>query len=63
VRDNTERPITISKGTNKLIGTDYKNILDEVKNIDYNKDSDIKLWDGNSSTRITRHIEDLLSEK
>ena len=52
VRDNTERPITCLDGTNKLIGTDYKNISDEVKKIDYNKTSKIKLWDGNASDRI-----------
>lgn len=52
VRDNTERPITCLDGTNKLIGTDYKNISDEVKKIDHDKTSKIKLWDGNASDRI-----------
>ena len=30
VRDNTERPVTIQNGTNKLIGTDYKNLINEA---------------------------------
>jgi UDP-N-acetylglucosamine 2-epimerase (non-hydrolysing) len=53
VRGNTERPVTCTDGTNKLIGTDYKKIPNEVNNIDYNRKSDINLWDGNTSKRIT----------
>jgi len=60
VRDNTERPITYTDGTNKLIGTDYKNIPDEVKNIDYKRKSSIKLWDGKASERIVNIFEDII---
>jgi len=60
VRDNTERPVTCTDGTNKLIGTDYKNIPNEVNNIDYNKNSSINLWDGKASNRITKIFEDII---
>ena len=53
VRDNTERPVTITNGTNKLIGTSYTNIVDEFKKIDIDTTkSNINLWDGKASQRI-----------
>tara|TARA_S200002703_G_scaffold145067_1_gene139173 strand:- start:955 stop:2016 length:1062 start_codon:yes stop_codon:yes gene_type:complete len=61
VRDNTERPITCIDGTNKLIGTNYENILDEVNNINYNRKSNIKLWDGMASKRIVKIIKDKIT--
>ena len=59
LRDNTERPITISAGTNKLIGTSYENLLYEYRNINTLKKSSIDLWDGKSSKRIV----EILTEK
>jgi len=58
VRDNTERPVTCTDGTNKLIGTDYGNISYHVQTIDYGKKSSINLWDGKASNRII----DILNE-
>jgi UDP-N-acetylglucosamine 2-epimerase (non-hydrolysing) len=60
IRDNTERPVTIQNGTNKLIGTSYKNIEREIDIIDYNKKSNIKYWDGRSSERIVKILIDTL---
>jgi len=60
VRDNTERPVTIQSGTNKLIGADYKNISSEVNIVNYNHTSNIDLWDGNSSKRILAIIQETL---
>ena len=60
VRENTERPITVSLGTNKLIGTEYERIPGEItaelKN-NSNKHSIPSLWDGKSSDRISKIIE------
>ena len=57
VRDTTERPITVSHGTNKLIGTGYINILDEVKQTKPVKGEQIPdLWDGKAGERIARII-------
>ena len=54
VRENTERPITISNGTNKLVGTDFSKLFDNIFNdksiSDIQKDMP-KLWDGLSSKK------------
>ena len=53
VRENTERPITITNGTNKLIGTSYTNIVSEYEKINKTvQHSNIKFWDGNAANRI-----------
>lgn len=59
LRDNTERPITASEGTNKVIGTHPERILSETLNLLH---SDIpprkipELWDGRASRRIVKII-------
>lgn len=57
VRDNTERPVTITHGTNKLIGADYKNIIPQIGLME-NKTSNIDLWDGKSSKRIVKILKE-----
>ncbi len=55
VRDNTERPVTISDGTNKLIGTNYNQIPVEVNSVldqPINHNKIPELWDGQSGKRI-----------
>ena len=55
LRDNTERPETISEGTNELIGTDPKSISPAFKKLISNnwKVGKIpELWDGKTSERI-----------
>jgi len=55
VRDNTERPITITSGTNKLVGTDYSRLPAEVEKIlaaDTKSSSIPDLWDGQAGARI-----------
>ena len=57
VRENTERPITISLGTNQLIGKDYYKIPDLInnaKNIERRSNTIIPLWDGKASDRIAK---------
>lgn len=59
VRDNTERPVTISQGTNILAGTDFKKLPDVIlnKNIDLIKKPQIPhYWDGKSSGRILDYL-------
>ena len=54
LREETERPITVSKGTNKIIGVN-KNIINEINNALNTKIAsyeEIDLWDGNTSERI-----------
>lgn len=55
LRDNTERPETITLGTNELVGTAPKNIkpvLDTLFSGQWKKGGDIPLWDGNAAERI-----------
>ncbi len=55
VRENTERPITITSGTNKLVKLNTKVILAEIDKILSVSDCDYSIpeyWDGNTSARI-----------
>jgi UDP-N-acetylglucosamine 2-epimerase (non-hydrolysing) len=55
LRENTERPITITLGTNVLIGRDWKRLRDEFAlalNSHRKQSSPIPLWDGHASDRI-----------
>ena len=55
MRENTERPITITQGTNTLIGMDVSRLHREVIRIveGNRKSGEIpKFWDGNASERI-----------
>ena len=61
LRDNTERPETVTIGTNELTGTDSKKIIKAIKNIlsDKWKSGEIpKMWDGKTADRI---VDQLLS--
>ena len=63
VRDNTERPITIEQGTNRLVGTDYSQILGSIRKTiaEDNKFKIPKFWDGNASERIAEIIDNNLT--
>ena len=55
LRDNTERPITVSQGTNQLIGSDPEKILPAVKAILRGETKPGRvpdLWDGAAAQRI-----------
>lgn len=62
IRDNTERPITISLGSNTLVGSDKNKILNTVDQIlknQYKKSSVPKFWDGMASKRIIKILNDI----
>jgi UDP-N-acetylglucosamine 2-epimerase (non-hydrolysing) len=55
LRENTERPITVSHGTNRVVGTRPADILkatDEVLEGDNPVNPRQELWDGNAAGRI-----------
>ena len=55
LREETERPITVSEGTNKVIGTAQKIIISEINNslsTSISNEVKINYWDGNTSKRI-----------
>ncbi|NIM20392.1 MAG: UDP-N-acetylglucosamine 2-epimerase (non-hydrolyzing) [Candidatus Latescibacteria bacterium] len=64
IRENTERPITIEMGTNRLVGMVKNRIVDEGrKALRFGiKDSRIPdLWDGKASVRIVKVFETYFS--
>ncbi len=64
LRDNTERPETISIGTNELIGTDPAKLgpaLDRLFDGEWKKGGIPPLWDGRAGERIVAQLERLLA--
>ena len=66
VRENTERPVTVTLGTNRLVGRNLKELRTAVKNIlscDVKEGfpiqpntSRVPLWDGHAAERIAKVI-------
>jgi UDP-N-acetylglucosamine 2-epimerase (non-hydrolysing) len=59
LRNNTERPETVTIGTNELIGTDPKAIEPALKKLfegNWKKGSIPELWDGNTGSRIVNKL-------
>lgn len=64
VRENTERPITITMGTNQLVGRDLKKLRTAVERILNTNSKELKppdqaripLWDGRAAERIAKVI-------
>jgi len=64
LRDSTERPETVTIGTNELIGTDPGNIkpaLDRLFAEEWKKGSIPEKWDGKAGERIVSHLMELLN--
>jgi UDP-N-acetylglucosamine 2-epimerase (non-hydrolysing) len=65
LRDSTERPETISMGTNELVGTDPEAIrphLTQLMNGEWKKGTVPELWDGKTAGRIVDHLAALAGE-
>lgn len=59
LRDNTERPETITIGTNELLGTDPKAIAPAMEKLfagDWKKGAIPELWDGKTAERIVDEL-------
>jgi UDP-N-acetylglucosamine 2-epimerase (non-hydrolysing) len=59
LRENTERPITVTMGTNRIVGTDPEKIIAaafDVLNEDTKKSATIPLWDGRTAERIVDEL-------
>jgi len=57
LRPNTERPITITEGTNKMVKLETSNIIEEAMNIlngNTKKGKIPKYWDGKTAERIVQ---------
>ncbi len=63
LRENTERPVTVTCGTNTIVGTDPRRIVGEARKIlaGQGKRGNVPpLWDGKSAGRIASVIDDWL---
>jgi UDP-N-acetylglucosamine 2-epimerase (non-hydrolysing) len=64
LRENTERPITVTEGTNVIVGSDPERIVEEANRVlDGEKDGEHRIpecWDGQTASRIADVIEGAL---
>ena len=66
LRDNTERPETITIGTNELIGTDPAKLAPALARLmagQWKKGAIPSKWDGNAAKRIVEHLEGLMTSQ
>lgn len=59
LRNNTERPETVTTGTNVLVGTSKENLIKYLSILhqgNWKKGQIPELWDGNASRRIINHL-------
>lgn len=59
LRENTERPVTVSEGTNRIVGTDPARILAGWKDVQANtlQGRTPELWDGHAAERIVNVLD------
>ena len=63
LRDNTERPETVTIGTNELVGTNPANLAPALRRVvagQWKKGAVPEKWDGKAAERIVGHLERLL---
>lgn len=63
LRNNTERPETVTVGTNELVGTNPEKVLEALKRLVSGQWKEGRIpekWDGKSAERIVSHLEKLL---
>jgi UDP-N-acetylglucosamine 2-epimerase (non-hydrolysing) len=59
LRENTERPVTVTIGTSRLVGNDSQKIrtaFDDVMRGAWPQGQTIPLWDGHAGHRVAREI-------
>ncbi len=59
LRSNTERPITLTEGTNRLVGADPSSVMSELEQTLRNpmpRPSRPPLWDGHTAERVIRVV-------
>lgn len=66
LRENTERPETITQGTNELLGVNPQAVapaMDKLFNAEWKTGSVPEMWDGKTAGRIVDIMMELLSQK
>lgn len=64
IRENTERPSTISHGTNTLVGLDFVKadaLVDQIIAGSYKKGRPIPGWDGRAAYRVVESVSEFLA--
>ncbi|MBN2590384.1 MAG: UDP-N-acetylglucosamine 2-epimerase (non-hydrolyzing) [Sedimentisphaerales bacterium] len=59
LRENTERPVTVQSGSNKIVGTNPENIIQAYREVMNSNTRDTQippLWDGKAAERIAETI-------
>jgi UDP-N-acetylglucosamine 2-epimerase (non-hydrolysing) len=65
MRENTERPITVSQGTNTIVGRDRARIAQAIDDVFANggkRGRVPELWDGHAAERIALHLDAWLAQ-
>ncbi|HWF10478.1 MAG TPA: UDP-N-acetylglucosamine 2-epimerase, partial [Bryobacteraceae bacterium] len=66
LRENTERPATLSLGTNTLTGSDYakaRRLVSEILSGQYRRGNPIPGWDGRAAHRVVRELSSFLEAR
>ncbi len=66
LRENTERPITVTSGTNQLVGTDAAKIFGAAQDVlagNCKNSARPPLWDGSAAVRIVDIVEERFAAK
>jgi UDP-N-acetylglucosamine 2-epimerase (non-hydrolysing) len=66
LRENTERPATLSLGTNTLVGLDFvkaRKLVNEILANSYRKSRPIPGWDGRAAERVVRELSAFLESR
>ncbi len=66
VRENTERPVTVTLGTNEIVGTDSAKIIDAANRIlsgNWKKGEIPPLWDGHAAERIVKIFKNKIKDE
>jgi UDP-N-acetylglucosamine 2-epimerase (non-hydrolysing) len=66
IRDNTERPVTVTQGTNRLVGSDPSRIASEARDVlrhGVENATVPELWDGQAAPRIAQAIAGFLESQ
>ena len=59
LRENTERPVTVSQGSSMLVGRDtalLERLVDDVLRGRYKQSHSPELWDGRAGVRIAEEV-------